>query len=328
MITVKNVSKIYRVAQKEEGLKNAFKGLFRRRYKEIEAVADVSFEILDSEIVGLIGLNRAGKTTILKMLSGLIKPSSGTSVVNGFDPWKKENDFLRTISFLMGNKSQLSWDIPAVDSFRLEAALYDIANDTFEKTLANLSSLLHVTELLTTPVRKLSLGERMKMEFILTLLHRPKIVLLDEPTLGLDIISQKNIRNFLRDYRDREHAIIIITSHNMNDIDDICDRVITLNKGSILYDGAVGALKRKYDNYSIVKLIFDNSTILENLTVALKDLPFEMKNQSINKVRVKVQNTAIDLIKTKVMKIEGVREFSIEPLSFESILEIMLNEEQ
>lgn len=252
MIKVTNLEKIYKVPQKEKGI---LKTLFCRKFNEVKAVKGINFSIEHDEIVGLIGLNGAGKTTTLKMLSGLIKPTSGEVRVLEYDPWKRKNDFLMKIGFLMGNKSQLSWDISAMDSFLLEAEIYKLDKVTFNRTLDELTTLLNVKELLDTPVRKLSLGQRMKLELILTLLHKPKILFLDEPTLGLDIISQQNIRKFLNEYRKKEKATIIITSHNMKDIEDICDRVIIIDKGVIIYDGTIDDLKKTYENLSFEDIL-------------------------------------------------------------------------
>lgn len=252
MIKVTNLEKIYKVPQKEKGI---LKTLFCRKFNEVKAVKGINFSIEQDEIVGLIGLNGAGKTTTLKMLSGLIKPTLGEVRVLEYDPWKRKNDFLMKIGFLMGNKSQLSWDISAMDSFLLEAEIYKLDKVTFNRTLDELTTLLNVKELLDTPVRKLSLGQRMKLELILTLLHKPKILFLDEPTLGLDIISQQNIRKFLNEYRKKEKATIIITSHNMKDIEDICDRVIIIDKGIIIYDGTIDDLKKTYENLSFEDIL-------------------------------------------------------------------------
>lgn len=252
MIKVTNLEKIYKVTRKEKGI---LKTLFCREFNEVKAVKGINFSIEQDEIVGLIGLNGAGKTTTLKMLSGLIKPTLGEVRVLEYDPWKRKNDFLMNIGFLMGNKSQLSWDISAMDSFLLEAEIYKIDKVTFSRTLDELTTLLNVKELLDTPVRKLSLGQRMKLELILTLLHKPKILFLDEPTLGLDIISQQNIRKFLNEYRKKEKATIIITSHNMKDIEDICDRVIIIDKGIIIYDGTIDDLKKTYENLSFEDIL-------------------------------------------------------------------------
>ncbi len=241
MISINNVSKVYRIRQQSD--KGIFSNLFKGNYKNVEAVKNISFCIEEGERVGLIGLNGAGKTTTLKMLAGLIHPTQGTIDVNGFDPKKLKNEYLMEIGLVMGNKSQLWWDISSYDSFLLEGCIYGLNTKEIERRIEELSNLLDVKELLKTPVRKLSLGERMKMELILVLLHEPSILLLDEPTLGLDIISQKKLREFINQYNFERKSTMIITSHNMRDVEELCDRVIVINRGSIIYDGLIEDLK-------------------------------------------------------------------------------------
>ena len=246
MISVKKVSKTYKVKQQER-TNNIFKNLFKCEYRSITAVDNISFEVAQGEIVGLIGLNGAGKTTTLKMLSGLIYPSEGEIKVKGFVPHKLKNDYLREIGLVMGNKSQLWWDTSSYDSFELEGQIYGLDSKTISDRVEYLSELLDVKELLRTPVRKLSLGERMKMEFILVLLHEPSILFLDEPTIGLDILSQKKMRDFLKDYNEKQ-------CHNMKDVEELCDRVIVIDHGTIIYDGMVEELKKysKEDDFEVV----------------------------------------------------------------------------
>ncbi|MDO5063162.1 MAG: ATP-binding cassette domain-containing protein [Peptostreptococcaceae bacterium] len=241
MIRMNNVSKIYKI--REQSDRGFFSNLFKSNYKNVEAVKNISFCIEEGEKVGLIGLNGAGKTTTLKMLAGLIHPTEGTIDVNGFDPKKLKKEYLMEIGLVMGNKSQLWWDISSYDSFLLEGCIYELNTREIERRIEELSDLLDVRELLKTPVRKLSLGERMKMELILVLLHRPSILLLDEPTLGLDIISQRKLRAFINRYNSERKSTMIITSHNMRDVEELCDRVIVINRGVIIYDGLIEDLK-------------------------------------------------------------------------------------
>lgn len=241
MIRINNVSKVYKVRQQSN--KGIFSNLFKSNYKLIEAVKNIDFCIDEGERVGLIGLNGAGKTTTLKMLAGLIHPTEGSIDVNGFDPKKLKNEYLMEIGLVMGNKSQLWWDISSYDSFLLEGCIYGLHTKEIENRIEELSDLLDVKELLKTPVRKLSLGERMKMELILVLLHQPSILFLDEPTLGLDIISQKKLREFINRYNSERKSTMIITSHNMRDVEDLCDRIIVIDRGLIIYDGLIEDLK-------------------------------------------------------------------------------------
>lgn len=236
MIEVNQVIKEYKVKQQS---KNWFNNIIRPEYKRIPAVKDISFKIDKGEMVGLIGLNGAGKTTTLKMLSGLIHPSDGNIKVDGFIPKELKKDFLKKIGLVMGNKTQLWWDISPYSSFELECAIYGLKEHEAKSKIELLSDLLDVRELLNTPVRKLSLGERMKMELILVMLHDPSILFLDEPTIGLDIISQKKLREFIKKYNQKYNATMIITSHNMRDVEELCNRIIVIDNGKIIYDGCI-----------------------------------------------------------------------------------------
>lgn len=236
MIEVNRVVKEYKVKQQSNKL---LANLFCSEYKSVRAVSEISFHIDEGEIVGLIGLNGAGKTTTIKMIAGLIHPSSGNITVNGFIPKDLKKNFLKDIGLVMGNKSQLWWDISAQASFELEGSIYGLNEKEIKERVCYLARILNVTNILSTPVRKLSLGERMKMELILILLHNPSILLMDEPTLGLDIISQKNLREFMKGYHKERNATMIITSHNMRDVEELCDRIIVMEQGIIIYDGSV-----------------------------------------------------------------------------------------
>lgn len=240
MIEVHQVVKQYRVKQQSQ---KWLTNLFHAQYKTVSAVQGISFHIDKGEMVGLIGLNGAGKTTTLKMLAGLIHPSEGNITVDGFTPKELKREYLKEIGLIMGNKSQLWWDISAYASFELEGAIYGLNDYEIKQKINALAALLDVTDLLRTPVRKLSLGERMKMELILVLLHDPSILFLDEPTIGLDILSQKKLREFIKRYNKEHMATMIITSHNMRDVEELCDRVIVIDHGRIIYDGTIEALR-------------------------------------------------------------------------------------
>lgn len=236
MIEVNQVVKQYKVKQQSQ---KWLANLFHAEYKTVSAVRGISFHIGKGEMVGLIGLNGAGKTTTLKMLSGLIHPSEGNIMVDGFTPKELKREYLKEIGLVMGNKSQLWWDISAYASFELEGAIYGLNDHEVKQKVDTLADLLDVKDLLRTPVRKLSLGERMKMELILVLLHDPTILFLDEPTIGLDILSQKKLREFIKLYNKEHMATMIITSHNMRDVEELCDRVIVIDHGTIIYDGTI-----------------------------------------------------------------------------------------
>ena len=243
MIEVSHLTRIFRTYKKRPGFWGGVTGLFHREYEEIAAAKDVSFRIAEGEFVGFLGPNGAGKTTTLKMLSGLILPTSGTAQVAGFDPAKRENAYRRIFALVLGQKNQLWWDLPAIESFNLFRAIYGIPPDQFKATLDELVTLLDVGKKLSVMVRELSLGERMKMELIAALLHRPRVLFLDEPTIGLDVVSQKAVRQFLRDYNRRNRVTILLTSHYMADIKELCERVIVIHKGKKIYDGALDRLE-------------------------------------------------------------------------------------
>ena len=246
IISVENLSKIYPVAIKQPGLKGTLNHFFRRTYREIKAVDDVSFQIQPGEMVGFLGANGAGKTTTLKMLTGLIHPSQGRVKVVDYTPFKRQPKFLQKISLVMGQKQQLLWDLPALDSLRINAAIYNIPEKIFQQRLDELSEMLSLQSKLTQPVRKLSLGERMKAELLAALLHHPQVLFLDEPTLGLDVNAQVAVREFLQQYNQRYDATVLITSHYMADITALCDRVLLIHQGSLIYDGSLDGLLERF----------------------------------------------------------------------------------
>ncbi len=243
MIEVRQLTRVFRTYKKQPGFWGGVKGLFKREFEETAAAKDISFDIAEGEFVGFLGPNGAGKTTTLKMLSGLIYPTSGTARVAGFDPTKRENAYRRIFALVLGQKNQLWWDLPAIESFNLLRAIYGLPQDQYQASLDELVKLLDVEKKLNVMVRELSLGERMKMELIAALIHRPRVLFLDEPTIGLDVVSQKAVRQFLRDYNRRHRVTILLTSHYMADIKELCERVIVIHKGSKIYDGALARLE-------------------------------------------------------------------------------------
>ena len=243
MIEVRHLTRIFRTYKKQPGFWGGVKGLFKREFEETAAARDISFDIAEGEFVGFLGPNGAGKTTTLKMLSGLIYPTSGTARVAGFDPTKRENAYRRIFALVLGQKNQLWWDLPAIESFHLLRAIYALPADEFKRNLDELVTLLDVEKKLNVMVRELSLGERMKMELIAALLHKPRVLFLDEPTIGLDVVSQKAVRQFLREFNRRHRVTILLTSHYMADIKELCDRVIVIHKGAKIYDGALAKLE-------------------------------------------------------------------------------------
>jgi ABC-2 type transport system ATP-binding protein len=253
-IRVEELSKSYRVAARAPGVAGALRHLVRREHREIQAVRSVSFEVAPGEVVGFLGANGAGKTTTLKMLTGLIRPSSGRAVVAGEVPFDRKRKFLETITLVMGQKQQLIWDLPALDSLQVNAAVYDIPAAEARARIARLAQLLDVEEQLRQPVRKLSLGERMKCELLAALLHQPRILMLDEPTLGLDVNAQDAMRRFLREYNREFGATVLLTSHYMADIVALCPRVLLIHEGRLIYDGSLSGLVERFAPYRQVRL--------------------------------------------------------------------------
>jgi ABC-2 type transport system ATP-binding protein len=255
-IVVDRISKIYPVAIKQPGFKGTIGHFFQRTYREIKAVQDVSFQIEPGEIVGFLGGNGAGKTTTLKMLAGLIYPSTGLIAVSGHTPFKREPAFLKKITLVMGQKQQLIWDLPALDSLKINAAVYGLSDRTADFRINELTEMLSLQGKLTQPMRKLSLGERMKAELLAALLHEPQVLFLDEPTLGLDVNAQVAVRQFLQDYNQRYNATILLTSHYMADITALCDRVLVIHQGQLIYDGSLDGLVSRFSPCREVKVEF------------------------------------------------------------------------
>src|SRR5947199_6529636 len=255
-IEVSQLTKAFRTYKKQPGFAGAVKGLFRRQYEQTLAVKDVSFTIEPGELVGFLGPNGAGKTTTLKMLAGLLYPTSGSARVLGYTPWEREDGYRRQFALLLGQKNQLWWDLPARESLELNAKIYGIPPTEFTRTVADLTELLDVREKLDVMVRELSLGERMKMELIAALLHSPRVLFLDEPTIGLDVTSQKKVRAFLKQYNSDHRIVTMLTSHYMQDIEELCHRVIIIDGGRIFYDGPLSGIVDGFATHKVLGLTF------------------------------------------------------------------------
>jgi ABC-2 type transport system ATP-binding protein len=269
------LSKTYRVNERSEGLRSAAQGLFRRTYRDVHAVQGIDLAIAPGEVVGFIGPNGAGKTTTLKMLAGLLYPSAGEARVAGFVPWERKPAFLRRISMVLGNKSQMMWDIPALDSFHVLGEIYNIPRAEFKRTLDELIALLELEPLLRRPVRNLSLGERMKCELTGGLLHRPAVLFLDEPTLGLDVSMQQRLRAFFKAYNRSSGATIVLTSHYMADVVALCPRVVLIHQGRLLYDGELGGLAERMAPFKIIRFSLDGGSAPGDLPPGTHYLPPE-----------------------------------------------------
>ena len=293
-ILADNLQKVYQVQQKREGLVGSLRDLVQPNFSDKLAVNQVSFVIDEGELVGFIGPNGAGKTTTLKMLSGLLHPTSGQVQVLGFDPWKRDYDFLRSISLVMGQKNQLWWDLPAIESFNLTRDIYGIASKTYKNTLNTLVEMLGIGDVLNVQVRKLSLGQRMKAELVAALLHSPKVLFLDEPTIGLDVVMQQAVRHFLKEYNSTHDGAIILTSHYMEDVKELCKRVIIINEGSILYDGLLSEVIKKFSCHKIIEVITSAGTTTHKV------------------LRAKVAEKAADLLKNPDVVDINIKEIEIE----------------
>lgn len=294
-IIADNLSKVYDVQKKRAGLSGSIKDLFAPIQEKKEAVKGVSFVIDEGELIGFIGPNGAGKTTTLKMLSGLLYPTSGSVRVIGADPWKRDYDFLRQISLVMGQKNQLWWDLPAIESFNLAKDIYDIPDSIYKKTLNKLVEMLEIGDVLNVQVRKLSLGQRMKAELVAALIHSPKILFLDEPTIGLDVVMQQSMRQFLKEYNQNSNGSIILTSHYMDDVKELCKRVIIIDHGSILYDGLLADVIAKFSKHKIIEIIRASGKI-----------------ETHKVLRGKVAEKAADLLKDPSVVDINIKEVEIE----------------
>ncbi len=275
IINVRNLKKSFQVYKKQPGILGSLKSLISRKYTDVIAVDDISFAIDEGELIGFIGPNGAGKTTTLKCLSGLLYPTSGEVNVLGFRPFERKNAFLKQISLVMGQKNQLWWDLPAMESFLLNKEIYEVNDLDFKKTVDDLSALLEVVEVLNVQVRRLSLGQRMKCELIAALLHRPKVLFLDEPTIGLDVVMQENLRNFIKEYNLRYRSTIILTSHYMQDVKELCERVIMIDHGRIIYDGKLDNIVKTYAKTKEIRVVLSKKITKEELSKYAKVMSYD-----------------------------------------------------
>src|SRR5476651_1020346 len=321
MIEVQNLTRVFRTYKKLPGFWGGVKGLFNRKYDETAAAKDITFSIGEGEFVGFLGPNGAGKTTTLKMLSGLIYPTSGTARVAGFDPTKRENAYRRIFALVLGQKNQLWWDLPAIESFLLLRHIYGLPAAEYQATLDELVDLLDVRPKLTVMVRELSLGERMKMELIAALLHRPRVLFLDEPTIGLDVVSQKKVREFLRDYTTRNRITTLLTSHYMQDIEELCDRVIIIDHGQVFFDGA---LQDIIDRLATHKMM----TLTRRKAFPPTDFSAygEVLEKNENEVKLKIPRANIVAASRDLIAALQVDDFTVEDVPIEEIIREVFTE--
>ena len=313
-IEARGLTKIYRTYRKESGLRGSIKGLLRRKYDAIRAADEVSFQIEEGELVGFLGPNGAGKTTVLKMLSGLLNPSSGEARVLGFIPWERSNEMKRQFSLVMGQKNALWWDLPAQESLELNRAIYGIERGRFKKVVGGLSELLDVQDKMNVMVRELSLGERMKMELISALIHEPRVLFLDEPTIGLDVVSQKRVREFLRLYNSEHKIVTMLTSHYMQDIEELCDRVIIIDHGKIFFDGPLNSIIDRFSGYKIISLTFEQPADRDFSALG------EIVQQTPVSVQLKVARAKVTETCRQVLKECAVVDINVQELPVEEVI--------
>lgn len=270
-IDVSGISKTFKVVKRNSGLKSAIKSFFKREYKIVNAISDVSFSIEKGEIVGYIGPNGAGKSTTIKILSGILTPSSGKCKVSGMTPWEVREKYVKKIGVVFGQRSQLWWDIPASDTFDLLKDVYDINEEEYHKTKDDLIDKLNLKDIINVPVRQLSLGQRMRCEIAASLLHSPEILFLDEPTIGLDAVSKQIVRDFIKKLNKEKNVTVILTTHDMSDIEALAKRIILIGKGKVLYDGSLRKLKNKYDNNKYITIITDDKISIRNKGILSKE---------------------------------------------------------
>src|SRR6266576_1484849 len=320
MIKASGLTKVYRTYRKERGLWGSIKGLVSRRYDETRAADHVSFSIEEGEFVGFLGPNGAGKTTVLKMLSGLLNPTSGSARVLGFPPWERRDEMKRQFSLLMGQNNALWWDLPARESLELNRAIYGIDRDRFKKVVGGLSELLDVQDKMDVMVRELSLGERMKMELISALIHQPRVLFLDEPTIGLDVVSQKRVREFLRIYNEEHRIVTLLTSHYMQDIEELTHRVLVIDHGKIFFDGPLDEIVDRFAVYKIVSLTFDKQVTRDFSRFG------EVTEQTPVSVQLKVPRAKVTETCRELLQACDVSDINVQEVPVEEVIRQLFGE--
>ena len=316
-IEVSGLTKTFRTYKKQPGFSGAVRGLFRRQYEHTVAVKDVSFSIRPGELVGFLGPNGAGKTTTLKMLAGLLYPTSGSAQVLGYVPWQREDGYRRQFALLLGQKNQLWWDLPARESFSLNAKIYGISPDAMERTVTAMSELLAVRDKLNVSVRELSLGERAKMELIASLLHQPKVLFLDEPTIGLDVVSQKVVRQFLREHNAKHGTTMLLTSHYMGDIQELCERVIIIDHGRIFFDGRLSEVVDRFADTKIITIQCEGATNLSPEQLAHYG---KVVAQEVGRIQLEVKRDRVIPVCKALLDQLPVKDIDIEEIPIEEVI--------
>lgn len=319
-IETRGLTKTYRTYKKERGLRGSIKGLVRRKYDETRAADDVTFKIEEGELVGFLGPNGAGKTTVLKMLSGLLNPSAGEARVLGFVPWERRNELKRQFALVMGQKNALWWDLPAQESLELNRAIYGVERARFKQVVGGLAELLEVQDKMNVMVRELSLGERMKMELISALIHEPRVLFLDEPTIGLDVVSQKRVREFLRLYNSEHRIVTMLTSHYMQDIEELCDRVIIIDHGRIFFDGPLNSIIDRFSGFKVISLSFDREVARDFSVFG------EVTQQAPLSVQIKVPRAQVTETCRRLLDACNVTDINVQELPVEEVIRQLFGE--
>ena len=325
LIHVRELSKTYRVPVRKAGLGASLRSLVRRSHSDVEAVRRLSFEVATGEMVALLGPNGAGKTTTLKMLSGLLHPTGGEATVAGFVPWERRHAYLQRISMVLGNKSQMHWDIPPLDTFVVLGEIYSLPRRDFQRNLDELVSLLDMESILTKPVRDLSLGERMKCELVAGLLHHPQVLFLDEPTLGLDVSMQRRFREFVREFNLQHGVTVILTSHYMADVMALCSRVILIHQGALLYDGALSTLAERLAPYKLIRLTLGQSVGNAELAAAIPD-GAEIIEREEGQLRLRVDRPRTPSITASLLQSLPVADLAVEDPPIEAVIDRIYQE--
>jgi ABC-2 type transport system ATP-binding protein len=315
IIEVSGLTKSYRVYQKNEGLWASVTSLWHREYRDVQAVRGISLSIEPGEFVAFLGPNGSGKTTTLKLLSGVINPTSGSATVMGYVPWERSMEYRRRFALVMGQKNQLWWDLPALESFRLHQQIYGIEISEYDRTLDQLTSLLDIKRLLKQPVRELSLGERMKMELTAALLHSPEVLFLDEPTIGLDVVAQHNIQQFLKQYQAERGVTIMLTSHYMKDVTALCQRVIVIAQGQIIYDGSLAEIVGRFSSYKLVTLQLSSTETTTDFTRY-----GEVMDVVLPKVKLRIDRTQVARVLAEILAHTTIDDVVVEDPPLEQVI--------
>ena len=324
-ITVKNLTKEFKAKQKEAGVKGSIKSLFKTNYKHIKAVNDISFDVEQGETVGFIGPNGAGKSTTIKMMTGILFPSSGEIKVLDYNPQKQRKKLAYNIGTVFGQKPQLWYHLPAIDTFNLFSKIYDLDQKEYKKRLSRLIKVFEVEEFLKQPVRKLSLGQRMRCEMIASLLHNPKVLFLDEPTIGMDIIAKKKIRELIKFLNEKEGVTVILTSHDLEDVEQVCKRLIIINKGTIVYDGSTTEIRNKHLKYKVIQVILNNK--VSSLGLGLKGVKIVFKGKFRHVIEIDTSKFSIQQVVKKIVSKHDVEDINILDPPIEEVISRIYKED-